>query len=298
VQVLFDTKDPAVYVRASGANDIYSLRLLPVAVAERAPNGNDFTPALSQLAAGTGPADMALFDTPAGPRLLVTSPGSRDAFVIDARTSRSTRIPLDDPASRILIFEAAGPGDPQARPRALLIGTGTEARSISFLDLDQLEAQGTRNLDNRPMGSAALDALFIPTRGLAVVLHRSQASQPGVSVIDLARRTVAPIFAEAPPSRVAVAPGMTDKIWVGSDSNDRLGFINLTTLAPGEVRLDARVSAVVPLPRGADGKSRVLVQHPDPFGHLTVLDGDKPERATAHVIKGFLLQDLLERAER
>src|SRR5205814_1209822 len=94
VQVIFETKDPAVYVRAAGANDIYALRLLPVAPAERAPGGNDFTPALSQLAAGTAPADMALFDSADGPRLLVVSPGSSDAFVIDARTSRSTRIAL------------------------------------------------------------------------------------------------------------------------------------------------------------------------------------------------------------
>lgn len=302
VQVLFETRDPTVYVRVAGANDIYALRLLPVAPAERAPGGNDFTAGVGLVAAGTGPADMALFDTMAGTRLLVASPGSRDAFVIDARTSRSTRIPLDEAASRIHLFEGGGPGDAQTRPRALLIGTGLESRSISFLDLDQLEAQGTRNLDSRPMGSPALEALFFPARGLAVVLHRQTsgtAGGPGVSVIDLTRRTVAPIFAEAPPAQVALGPAMSDKIWVASTTGARLGFINLTSLAPGEVRLDAPATAILPLSRAADGKSRLVVAHGNhPGGHLTILDADNPERATARSIQGFLLRDLLERPEK
>jgi hypothetical protein len=296
VQVLFETKDPAVYVRVQGANDIYALRLLPVAPAERAPNGNDFSPALGLLAAGSGPADMALYETADGPRLLVVSPSSRDAFVIDARSSRSTRIELDDAANRIHIYESTGPGDPKSRARALLIGTGVEVRTVSFLDLDQLEVQGRRNLDSRPMGAPALEALFFPARGQAVVLHRAQPRMAGVSVIDLAQRTVAPIFAEVPPSRIAAT---LDKIWVATDSGDRLGFINLMTLAPGEVRLDAPVTAILPLARAADGKSRVVLVHgADPIGSVTVLDGDKPDRATARAIHGFLLQDLLERQDR
>jgi hypothetical protein len=298
LQVLFEAADPAVYVRVDRSNDIYALRLLPVPPAERADGGNDFTPALSQLAAGNAPADMALYTAADGPRLLVVSPASRDAFVIDARSSRSTRIPLDDAASRIHLFEAAGPGDPQRRPRALLIGAGLEAQSVGFLDLDQLEQQGRRNLDTRSMGAPALDSLFFPGRGLAVVLHRAQPARAGVSVIDLAHRTVSPIFAEVPPARIALGP-TSERIWVSAESGLQLGFIDLGSLAPGEVRLDAPITAVLPLPRAADGKTRVVAVHgANPAGAITVLDADKPDRATARVIEGFLLQDLLERNDR
>jgi hypothetical protein len=297
-QVLFGVKDPAIYVRTVGANDIYTLRLLPIDPAERAAGGNDFTPPLSQLAAGIAPADMALYDTADGPRLLVVSPGSHDAFVIDARTSRATRIVLADDASRIHLFEGTGPGDPKTRQRALLIGTGLDTRSISFLDLDQLDTQGARNLDNRPMGSPAAETLFFPARGLAVVLHKPQPSGAGVSVIDLGRRTVAPIFAEAPPARLAVGPS-DGKIWVAAEATLRLGFIDLTSLAPKEVRLDAPVTAVLPLARAADGKTRVVAVHGNlAAGAVTILDGDKPDRATARAIEGFWLQDLLERGDR
>jgi hypothetical protein len=297
VQVVFQTEEPTIYVRADGSSDIYSLRLLPVPAAERADNGNDFRPALSQLAGGTNPADMALFRGSDGPRLLVVSPGSGDASLIDARTGRSTQVPLDAPANRIYLFEGASPADAKTQPRALLLGTNTGSRSISFLDLAELEVQRARNLDSRPMGASAVDVLFLPERGQAVVLHQTQAGQPGMSVVDLNRRTVAPLFAEAQLARLASAPPPSDKLWIAVQG-ERLGFVTLPTLAPGEVRLDAPIQALFPLPPGRDGKSRLVVTHASAAGHYTVLDADKPERATARSAHGFLLADLLERGDR
>jgi hypothetical protein len=226
----------------------------------------------------------------------VVSPGSSDAFVIDARTSRSTRIALDEAASRIHLFEAAGPGDPKSRPRALLIGTGLASRSISFLDLDQLETQGRRNLDSRPMGAPALESLFFPARGLAAVLHRAQPAAPG-SASSISRN------GRWPPSSPRCRPPGSPWRRTRSGSAPRAATDWASSAsrrwAPGEVRLDAPISAILPLARAADGKNRVVVVHgADPAGSLTVLDGDKPERATARAVEGFLLQDLLEREDR
>ena len=297
-QVLFDAEDPTIYVRAQGSDDIYAMRLLPVPAAERTEGGNDFTVGLGQLAAGSQPADMALIASGTERRLLVVSPGSRDASVIDARTSRTTRIPLDHAANRIQLFDAARPGDVQSRPRALLLGTGLDARAVTFLDLEQLEVERTRNSDSRAMGAPAEDALFFPALSLAVVTHRAQTGAPGVSVIDLARRTIAPIFAEAPLGSVAVGPAGSDKIWIAPRTGVRLGFISLSTLAPDEVRLDENIAAILPMPRAADGKMRVVVVHPAAAGRVTVIDGEKPARDGARARYGFLLEDLLERGDR
>jgi hypothetical protein len=299
-QVVFDPDDPALYLRADGANDVYALRLVPVPAAERGADGNDFRPALSLLAAGTGPADMALYDAPEGRRLLVVSPGSSDAAVIDAHSSRSTRIPLDAPASRILLFSGLAPGDPKSRPRALLVGPGLAASAVSFLDLEQLEGLRARNLDSRPMGAAAAAAYFFPERGQALILHSPRSGGPGLSVIDLARRTVAPLFAQSPPTDVTATQGTRpegDKIWIGSDRSDRLGFVTLGSLSPGEVRLDAPVTSVLPVPHPTDGHPRVVAVHPSAVGSLTVLDADQPERATARAAYGFLLTNLLDRPQ-
>ncbi len=291
VQVLFQSKDPTIFVRVEGSDDIYAMRLLAVPAAERAPGSADFRPALSLLAAGSRPADMAGFDAGDGPRLLVVS-GSGDAFVIDAPTSRTTRLPLDAPANRISVFEATGPGDPKPRLRALLLGTGLGSRLVGFLDLERLEEQRTRNLDSRPMGAPALDALTFRERGLVVVLHQSQPGTPGVSVIDLSRRTVAPIFAEANLQSLAVGPPPSEKVWIAPAGSMRLGWIGLGALQPGEVRLDAQVESVLPLAK------HVVVVHPGISGNITLLDPDKPERATARGAVGFLLTALLERGDR
>jgi hypothetical protein len=190
------------------------------------------------------------------------------------------------------------PGDPKTRPRALLIGPGLAASAVSFLDLEQLEGLRARNLDSRPMSAAAAQAFFFADRGQALVLHQAQSGAPGLSMIDLARRTVAPIFAESAPTEVTLGPPPTDKVWIGSAQSDRLGFVSLGSLSPGEVRLDDPVASVLPVPHPGDGKPRVVVVHPGTVGSLTVLDADRPDRASARAVHGFLLTGLLDREER
>jgi hypothetical protein len=238
---------------------------------------------------------MALFDTPEGRRLLVVSPGSgvARASVIDARTSRSTPLQLDAPATRILMFDAVSPAEPQVRRRALLVGVGGAAQ-VAFLDLDRLEELGTRNLDTRAMGAVPNAVLPLLDRGLVVIQHGSGGGAGGLSVVDLARRTVAPLVAAAG-SRVVVGPAGSDRLWVVPGTDARLGFLTLPALQANEVRLDAGVRQVLPLDRGKDGRTRVVVDHPGAGGRLTVLDADKPERVTARSLAGFLYTDLARR---
>jgi hypothetical protein len=297
VQVLFDqqdpTQEPTLFVRAQGANDIYALRLTFSPPAERSEGGNDFRPVLSQLGAGTRPADMALFDTPDGTRLLVVSDGSAEAFVVDARTSRATAIKLDAPASRIVLFDATSPAEPKVRPRALLVGLAS-AVQVAFLDLDRLEELGRRNLDTRAMGGVAEGLLPFVERGLVIVQHPAGSASSGLSVVDLARRTISPLVSDAR-SRAVLGPPSADQLWIVPPSGSRLGHLDLARLGAGEVRLDAPVRGVLPLEPGKDGRSHVVVDHPAAGGHLTVLDAEKPERATARSLVGFLFADLFER---
>lgn len=296
VQVLFQdaTKDAdaTVFVRTDGADDIYALALKPDAAPASA-DANDFHPVLSLLGAGTRPADMALFTTSDGAsRLLVVSPGSSDAWVVDAQTSRSTRIPLDAAASRIALFTARGPGDTTERKRALLLAPGTPSRALGFLDLDQLEALRARNLDSRSMGAPAAQLLLLPVGGRAVVLHPAGAGGPGISVVDLERRTIAPIVAGVSLSGVVLGPPGTDRLWVPAAGGVDLPFIRLSSLETGFVTLDAPVAAVLPV-----GK-HVVVVHPSVAGQVTVLDANAPDRSSAHARAGFLLDGLLQRGNR
>lgn len=277
---------PTIFVRADNADDVYALALKP---GDATSNGNDFRPVLSLLMGGSRPADMALFAGDDGPRLLVVS-ASGDAFVIDARTSRSTRVPLGAAATGIRLFHGAAPGEPKDAPRALLLGPGADLR---FLDLDRLEDQRARNLDSRPMSAPAAELLLLPDQHRAIVLHRGGgAGAAGMSVVDLERRTVAPIIAGVPLVRAVPGPAGTDRIWLPPANGVELPFLTVSSLETSSVRLDAPIEAVLPI-----GK-HIVVVHPAAAGHVTVLDAAKPERATARSTAGFLLAGLLERGDK
>jgi len=297
VQVLFEQldagKEPTLFVRSEGSSDIVALRLTDVPAAERTDQGNDFRPVLSLLGVGGQPTDMQVF--PGGPeskepRLLVVAPERSAALVIDPATSSTTTIPVGLPASRILLYQGPSPADPTPGPRALLVPLGGVAE-LGFLDLDQLEEQRTRNLDTRTMGAAASALLPALERGLVIVEHGDAG---GLSVVDLGRRTIAPLVTEA---RASVALGATgsDKLWIVSGDSSRLGYLVLPALAAWEVRLDAPVRAVLPLGPGRDGKRWVVVDHPGSGGRITVLDAAAPGRETARASAGFLYTDLLQR---
>jgi len=288
-QVVFDTSDPTVYVRARASDDVFALRLGAVPPGERI--SNDFRPQLSQLAAGRGPADMALFDAPDGRRLLVTSPGSLDARVIDVRSSRVTTIPLGTPAGHILLFSAVAPGDPKPGPRALLLGSGP---AVAFLDLEGIEDKTSRNVDVRPLAAGMSHVLPRLDQGQVIVMHGG--GGVGLSVIDLGRRTSAPILAELPLSGSSwTVDG--ERLWVAPKGSDRAAFLELGSYSPGEVRLDTPLAGLVPLPAG-DGPAPVVLLHATFGGHLTVLDPLAPDREHARTLRGFLLADLLERRSR
>ena len=291
VQVLFDVDDPTIYVRGAASDDIFALRLQEVPAAERA--GNDFRPSLTQLAVGSRPNDMALFDAGEGRRLIVPSRASRNVSIVDARSSSVTTIALDVPADRVLVFDAAAPGDPTISPRALLFAADGATTATSFVDLVQIEDRRGRNVETRAIGRPVLGALPLLDRGLIMLQHSSSTGAPGLSLLDLTARTSAPIYADVPLENARFGAGET-RLYVAPPDGVRLGFLDLGTFVPGELRLDAPIVAVLPLA----GVPIVAVVHPGFGGNITLVDARDPRRETARSIQGFLLSDLLARGDK
>ena len=291
VQVLFDADDPTIYIRASASDDIFALRLQEVPSAERV--GNDFRPSLTQLAVGSRPNDMALFDAGEGKRLIVPSRASSNVSIVDARSSSVTTIPLDVAADRVLVYDATAPGDPSVTPRALLYAADGAASALSFVDLAQVEARRGRNVETDSIGRPIVGVLPLLDRGLVVLQHSSVTGAPGLSLLDLAARTSAPIYADVPLESATFGTGQS-RIYVAPSYGVRLGYLDLATFVPGEVRLDASISAVLPL---ADVPI-VAVVHTGYAGHVTLLDANDLRRESARSIQGFLLSDLLARGDQ
>jgi hypothetical protein len=291
VQVLFQpgdaANDPTLFVRSTGSADIVTLRLTPASrpLAERA---NDFRPVLTLLGSGAIPSDMALIDSPAGPRLFMVA-GAGDAAAIDPLTSRATTFKLELPADRILLYSGPSPAEPKARPRAFLrASAGTQ---VAFLDLDRLEELRGRDLELRSMSAVVADLLPLTDRGLVVAQHRGGAV--GLSVVDLDRRTISPLVSDAL-MEVAAGPAGTGELWLRPQSPLQLGRLDLARLQTQEVRLDLGITRILPLSPSADGKRYLVVEHAQDGGALTVLDAARPERSTARSLVGFLYTGLLE----
>lgn len=291
-QVVFDPEEATIYLRAAASNDIYVLRLNPMTAADA--GANDYRPTINQLAAGRSPADIALFGEPGARRLLVVSPGSRDARVIDARANTITTVPLDAPASRILLFTGASPSDPTARLRALLYATDGFTQGLSFLELTDIDARRAQNVETLNLGRAVQSALPLLDRGVVMLGHANGGSTGQLSLLDLARRTSAPIFAE-----VSLAGAQFDSdrksLWIAPRGSNRVGFIDLQTFRPGELRLDAPTQAVIPLRGDAAGRNRVVALHEGAGGWVSVIDANDPRREAVRSYRAFLLTDFLDR---
>lgn len=301
---------PRLFVRASGSNDIYALRLDPVDAMERAGDQlkNDYRPSLQLLTAGSNPAAMVAYDAvtedPNGgggskvvPRLLVAAQGSRDAHVIDVDSGHVIRVPLATAMDRIQLFRAPDPSGGEEHLRALLSGTGST--QLAFLDLDAVDLRGTRALSTSSMGRPATAVMIIGDGGrhLALVAHGG-GDGAVLSVVDLVRGTVSPIFSAGAGGSHVLGRMPDAKVYFAPAGGLlTLGYLGLDTLDTGEVRLDAPIAQILPLAPGAGGQKVALV-HPSQTGHVTVLDAEAPERGTARSIRGFLLWDLIERGDR
>jgi hypothetical protein len=288
-QVLFNPDAPEIYVRGAGSDDVFVFNL-----GERPPGGdadedegahNDFRPFIDQLGIGGRPSDMALYPGDDGARLLVLADGSR-AAVVSAGTSEVTSVELPQSASNALLFTGSSPRDRESKERALLYQDGGEA--LMFLDLSDLEARGTRNLEVLALDRPITKLVPMPAQQRLLLLHGDQ----GVSLLDLEGRTISPITSSAVLND-ALFDGERGRLWVAPPGQPFVGLLELATGETPEVLLDADVSAIVPM----FDAGHVVVLHASTVGHLTVLDAARPTRDSARSLRGFLVTDLLDRGE-
>lgn len=287
-QVLF--RGGSLFVRCRNTTDIFEVSLRDRVDAPV--GGNDYEPTLNALATNAPPSDMAIFSAEDGtPRLLVVSSSRAEASVVDPSAGRLSTFPLEEAATEIVLFEAVSSETNAIAPHALLLRSDDTSAIVSFVDLARIEDRGSRNVESLRLGASVQAVLPLRDRGLVLFLHGGWSAER-VSVLDLEKRTVAPIYAEVNLSSAVVSPGR-DAIFVQGWS-DRLGFLDLETLRPGEIRLDAPIEAVVPLERAVDDRYYVATFHSGFGGRVTFIDVGAPERGEAFGLEGFLFDDLLD----
>ncbi len=287
-EAVFNPEAPEIYVRGASSEDVFVFNL------EQRPDPgtdedgvahNDFRPFIDQLGVGGRPDTMALYDAGAGSRLLVLVGGTQ-AAVVDPSTSQTAMVTLPAQASAALLFSGVSPRDRQLGQRALLYQPNSAA--IAFLDLEELEARGGRNLERLNLPRPLVKLIPMLEEQRALIIHQ----EGGVSLLDLEERTISPITSNMPLADAAF-DAANGRLWVGPPGQSFVAYLDLATGDTPEIRLDANVKAVVPM----FGSGRVVALHESTVGYLTVLDADEPSRESARSLRGFLLADVLSGGE-
>ncbi|MCP4446781.1 MAG: hypothetical protein GY811_15750 [Myxococcales bacterium] len=282
-ELVFAPNTGTAYLRSDNATDVLSVLLN--GEAQESELDNDYQPALAELGAGSGPADVAVWDDAIGRRfVLAAMPGSREVAVIDADTASFVTVSTPDPIDRIMLF----PSDPNLQPRvALLASISQGLPRVHLLALDGIsDSLVPVDLRTVSMTAPVLDVLQVPGSEQALIVH--DATRTVLGLLDLTLGAVSPLE----------GVGRLDSFDFSADGNfligvtsqvSRVGVLDLQSLHPSNIRIDDDPGRVFALEGGA-----VVVDHSDAFGRATYIPAVDSERSDARVLSGFLLENYLD----
>lgn len=283
-EIVFAPNTATAYLRSDNASDVLAVLLNPEA--PESETDNDYQPSLAELGAGAGPSDVAVYDDAVGRRFVLASmPSRRQVAIIDGDTAEFVTVSTPDPIDRIMLF----PGDPNVPPRfALLAAISQGVPRVHLLALegisDQLVPVDLRTVN---LAEPVLDVVAVDNSQRALIVH--DADRTVLGLLDVGLGSVSPLegvgrldsydFSDSGQFLV----GITRQV-------DRVGFLNLETLHPSDMRLDDEPRKVLSLTGGA-----VFVDHGDPFGRATYIPNiEDSRRKDAVVLSGFLLNSYLD----
>jgi hypothetical protein len=284
-ELVFAPGTATAYLRSDNARDVLEILIQaePGVVGDE--DDNDYQPALAELGAGGGPADIAVYDDLAGRRMiLAATPGTRELVIIDADTGELDTVPVPDPVDRILLF----PDAPDTVPRvAVLASLASRLPRVHLMHLDGITDDLVRaDLATVTLSEPVFDVVQVPGRELGMLVHDTGRTVLGL--LDVAVGSVTPLEGVGRLDTYAFSPDGTYLIGATSGVS-RIGFLDLDNLHPSDIRLDDAPARVLAMANGC-----IFVDHGDPFGRATVIPAATAPRSQARVLTGFLLADILD----
>lgn len=279
-RVVTDPANGTIYLIQNGLTDLRVLDLNN----EASGKDNDFWPSWNQLPLDSSAAsDLLLYQEQEEPRVLVAV--GNQLRIIDSNDSRVVSIQLNQSVSQFYAFDGVAPNDPTARSRVL--GYSPNSRSVTFIELNELEARGSRNMEVLELGNPLSRVLPLSDTKLLTEFESG-----GIGVLDLESRRFTPLTASVELTAPLIESDQK-RVWVGAAGDDRIGYFEPSTLETSDLRLDATVEELYLFE--SDSRRRIVVSHPSPWGQVTVIDTDQATRSKATVLDGFLLDGLVKR---
>jgi len=284
-EIVFAPNSSSAYLRSDNARDVLEILLNYDPPGTQDPNDNDFRPALAELGAGAGPADIAVYDDIASRRLiLAATPGTKQIVVIDTDTAQFTTIETPDPIDRVLLF----PNNAAETPRvALLASLGNRLPRVHMVSLEGIGDPLVRPVVTTiNLEQPVLDVVPIPGRELAMIVHDDNRTVLGL--LDLVFGSVSPLQGVG---RLDAYDFSADGTYLigATQGSHRVGFLELSNLHPSDLRMDALPAGVFALANGA-----IFVDHGAAFGHATIIPSPTAKRAESFVLDGFLLTGIFD----
>ncbi len=315
--VVFDPSSFKLYVRATGAKDIYQVSLTE----SETPDANAkfaLSASLSMLAVGASATDMVLFGADKDARLAVVAPSAKSLVIIDPNTSNSASVALAIPAAKIVPFVTPSV-DAGSKPKnqALLLDDQSSSYSALFADFGSAEATSGTSVRQYSISGSVTAVIPVSTYSasssaapnVAILLFGRSSGGTVMSVVNMDTRSFFDFSSSTALTssylevRQAAAMG---RLWSLISPDDGTSAFNsgiyyrdvpssVGSLTP-TVWLDQTIASITPL-SDADGVRYLVLGHNDPtgYGNLTLLDARAPDRATARTAYGFLFTDYLGR---
>lgn len=268
---MFDA--PALFVRGTGL-DVAMLTL--VDKPDETTGVSGFSTQVSLIPIGAQTTDFGTFDGEAAPYLL--SVGGSDLVFTDIRTQQSFRVGLEAPATHLRQRDHETPLGPVRQA----IAWTDQGAAIHTLELDGVEDTLGRAPRHLGIETGIEDLVTLDNDRVLV------GSGNNLYVVDISREQVTPLVSAVPyDPRASALVG--DQLLLGTAGQDRLSTVDLSTLDPESMVLDAPIESFHHLP--ASGQA--LVVHPDSAGFITIADAESPSRGTSFTTWGVLLEGVL-----
>jgi len=272
-------RDPMIFLRASGSQDIYAVSL-------SLKTGGGFSASLNQFEAGDTPYGMTLVEEPGEtPTLLVLSwsnayAGRGVVHVIDIDTADTFTISIGDTPTRILSRAET------AEHEVVLYGDQTAG--VHFLKLDALSDEKGGNLEHLLIPERIRDVIPLGSDRLLLL----PGSGSDLIILDLATRNMTRLFSAASYdwTQAQLSAG---RFFLVPGGKDRIDTLDLTNGHPDSLVLDDAVVSLHLL----SGSMAGVVFHDTPTGRVTVFPLSQPTRDKATVIDGLWLKDILDDTE-
>jgi hypothetical protein len=272
-----ELRDPMLFIRASGSQDIYAISLVP------RPDGTPgFWASLNQYDGGPRPSDLQLIEDGETPLLLVANSNGSEANVINIDTADTFALHLENKAALAMLRGSASTGE------VVLYGDDTDR--VHFVAVDGLAEEQDGNLDDLLISDGVEEASVLDQDRLLITPYSYWSDD--LLVLDLAEREI--IRLTAPPGYDWQEADIYGNVFfVATEGSDRVVSLDLVTGHPESLVLDETVSSFHVFAAAGMG----LVIHPSPTGRATLFPLAAPNRETAVIIDGFWLEGLFDETE-